>query len=376
MKRVFVIILLWLFVVAANAADESILVSAKINNKPVRFIFDTGCKFPVVLFPAAAKKLGLKFTPPDYQHDKMPVGTTELCDLDFSNTHVRTSVGILDSPDYYKWNADGIIGWPAFSQNIFCLDAAKREIILLTNVPAESLTWTKLRIKTDPLFILEIPDARSTKFVSVDTGKDRGIVLNPKKWQEWKAAHANQPTTLDASYMPVAGLVVKEESFARQISLGPLEMTDVPIMESNQHEMAVGSQFEATLGVAALERLDIIIDGKDGFAYLRPKKTPPLPYEHNRLGAVFVPRDLQGDDAIAHVAENSPAFDAGIRSGDVLLKIGELDVTKWRTDPNVLPLSRFWDSPAGTKLEFTLKRDDIIFKATATLRNILPPDSK
>ena len=269
-----------------------------------------------------------------------------------------------------------MVGWPAYSQKIFRLDAAKREIILLTNVPAESLAWTKFPVKTNPLFILEIPEAEGAKFVSVDTGKDRGIVLNPIKWQEWKTTHTNQPVTLDASYMPVAGLVVKEESFARQISLGPLEMTDVPIMESNPHEMAAGSRFEATLGLAALERLDIIIDGKNDFAYLRPKKTPSLPYEHNRLGAVFVPRDLQSDDAIAHVVENSPAFDAGIRNGDVLLKIGELDVTKWRTDPNVLPLSRFWDSPAGTKLELTLKRSDTIFKVATVLRNILPPDSK
>ncbi len=61
---------------------------------------------------------------------------------------------------------------------------------------------------------------------------------------------------------------------------------------------------------------------------------------------------------MADVADESPAYEAGIRNDDVLLKIGELDATKWRTDPKVLPLSRFWNSPAGTKLELTLKRGD------------------
>jgi S1-C subfamily serine protease len=176
------------------------------------------------------------------------------------------------------------------------------------------------------------------------------------------------------------GLVIKEESWAKEISLGPLTLTDVPIMEADSSEIALmksfpDTRYEATFGLAALKRLDIIIDGKRGVAYLRFKKTPSLPYEHNRLGAAFVPRDPKNDDLVAHVVDGSPAYEAGIRNDDVLLKIGELDATKWRTDPKVLPLSRFWNSPAGTKLELTLKRGDKVFKTTAVLRNILPPDA-
>src|SRR5208282_245383 len=112
-----------------------------------------------------------------------------------------------------------------------------------------------------------------------------------------------------------------------------------------------------------------VVDGKRGVVWLRPKRTPPTPYWHNRLGAVFVPRTLQSDDLIAHVINGSPAFETGIRNGDRLLKIGDLDCTRWRSDPHVLPLSRFCDGPAGTKLEFTLQRGDSIFKTTAALRN-------
>jgi S1-C subfamily serine protease len=129
---------------------------------------------------------------------------------------------------------------------------------------------------------------------------------------------------------------------------------------------------EATL--AALKRLDIIIDGKRGIAYLRPKRTPPLPYLHNRLGADFLPAN-SSDDLIAHVVNGSPAYEAGIRNGDVVLKEGDRDVTKWRTDTNPPPEIRPVQQPAGTKLELTLKRGGKIFKTTAVLRNILPPDA-
>lgn len=212
----------------------------------------------------------------------------------------------------------------------------------------------------------------------MDSGLPYGVELSPQRWREWKVNHTNQPTSMLAYYTPNPGLFVSEEIWPREITIGPLVLTDVSVMEANPRLddlfSSAQTQFQATLGFAALKWLDVIIDGKRGTAYLRPRQTPSLPYEHNRLGAAFVPRDPKNDDLVAHVADGSPAYEAGIRNDDVLLKIGELDATKWRTDPNVLPLSRFWSSPAGTKLELALKHGDKIFKTTAVLRNILPPD--
>ena len=96
-------------------------------------------------------------------------------------------------------------------------------------------------------------------------------------------------------------------------------------------------------------------------------------YEHNRLGAVFVPFQPNTDALVALVVDRGPAQEAGIRNGDVLLKIGELDVTRWRTDPAVLPLSRFWEQPAGTHLELTLMRGEEKLLITVRLREILVP---
>src|SRR5690242_15954824 len=81
------------------------------------------------------------------------------------------------------------------------------------------------------------------------------------------------------------------------------------------------------------------------------------------------------DDLIAHVVDGSPAHEAGIRNGDVLLKIADLDVTRWRTDPTVLPLSRFWQEPAGTKLRLTIRRGNETPEISVLLRNILPPSA-
>jgi hypothetical protein len=198
--------------------------------------------------------------------------------------------------------------------------------------------------------------------------------LHPQDWREWRIDHANAPTTLDAYYMPAAGLVVKEQTWASELNLGGLLLTGIPVMEANPAEVALGSaEFQASLGLAALKRLDFVVDGKQGLAYIRVKRSPPPPFEHNRLGAVFVPRDPRAQDLVASVVDGTPAAKAGIRNGDVLLKLNDLDVTKWRTDPAILPLSRFWARPAGTRLNLTLRRGEETLKITVALRQILAP---
>lgn len=243
-------------------------------------------------------------------------------------------------------------------------------------------TWTKFQISTDFYDLaLELSSAHGQKLIlTVDSGADDGVKLGPESWRQWKSAHPNQPITLEAYYTPNPGLVVAEESWADKISLGSLTLTNVPVMESDSTDLVLhtlpNTRYEGTLAYKALKRLDLVIDGGHGFAYLRPKMTPTLSYVHNRLGAVFMPQNLQSNDLVAHVVAGSPAYEAGIRNDDVLLSIGELDVTKWRTDPAVLPLSRFWSSPPGTKHELTLRRGDKIYNTSVILRNIVPPDSQ
>ena len=196
----------------------------------------------------------------------------------------------------------------------------------------------------------------------------------PARWGAWKKNHPNAPMSLQAGFMPGAGTVSGEESWATELAFGPLVLKEVPVLLANTAQQAAGSAgFEASLGLAALRQMDLIVDGLLGIAYVRPKTLPVAPYDHNRLGAVFVPPSIEGGDLTARVLDGSPGYAAGIRNGDVLLKIGDLDATKWRTDPAVLPLSRFWESPPGTRLELTLRRGTEVFKATPVLRQILGP---
>jgi hypothetical protein len=383
MRRILALILIYACAAAVQAGDERIFVNAKINGKPIRFAFDTGTGCPFILFSTAAQKLNLKVTPSadaKIGPGGTSLGVTDFQRLDLGFTNIETRFGVVEIPAYLKAGEDGALGWPAISNNIFSIDCDAHEVNFSQNLPNKLAGWTKFHIQTIAGDLtLELTNGKKLeKIVALDSGTPYGVMLNSQKWHGWELVHTNRPMTLEAYYTPTPGLVVAKEGWADKVSLGALTLTDVPVMEADSGSVALFSspktQYEATLGLAAMKRLDIIVDGIHGFAYVRPKKTRPLPYDHNRLGAVFVPRNSQNDDLIAHVASGSPAYRAGIRNGDILLKEDGRDVTKWRTDTNEPPKIRPVEQPAGTKLELTLKRGDTIFKTTATLRNILPPD--
>ena len=264
--------------VSASHAEERIWLPAKINQKPVRLIFDTGAS-KLILFTRAAQRLGLAVSnpPPDMVPSPGETlgGLSEECTLLIGPTTGRTRFSVVDTPSYIQWEEDGVLGWPPISGNIIRIDSGSRTVAFLAAVPEEVVGWTRFRVRPGPTLCLEPIGDRAAKLVLViDTGSEGGAALAPARWREWKRAHSNEPVTLDAFFMPGAGLMVKEQGWAKDLALGPLHLTDVPIVEANVAEISLGAtQFAASLGLAALARLDFIVDGKQGVAYLRPKMT-------------------------------------------------------------------------------------------------------
>ncbi len=376
----FLIVILTMFEprltnVRAETETERLWVDAKINGKPVRLAFDTGTE-GFVLFRKTAERLGLQVTnaPSDTRltPGRVKVGLADPCDLTIWGKTISGSFFVFDLPEGLHEKIDGALGWQPLSKNIFLIDAEKLELRPLDKAPEESTGWPKFRMQTnsDSLIIETTERDGATTAVLVDTGSSYGISLHPRKWREWWATHTNQPATLAAYYRPGAGLVVSKEAWASQISIGSLALTDVPVQEADSAEVALGGpQFEASLGLAALKHLDFIVDGNEGVVYAKAKRTAAPPYEHNRLGAVFVPRDLESDPLVAHVVKGSPAYLSGVRDGDILLKLDSEDVTKWRADPDVMP-GPFHDPP-GTKVVLTVRRGDTEFQTTVVLKDIL-----
>jgi len=358
---------------------------ATINGQPVHLGFDTGFGAPFALWRNIAERLGLTWAPVGAN------GISESGEMEFALTqpvqvecmgrqYAQVRLVVVDMPSYLQSQAQGLVGWPAVKDKIIVLDGAEHTLKWANKVPTESSKWFQMHVlpKHAGALFLAIPDVhgKASSVVAIDTGALCGVALSSKRWREWKAGHPHQPVTLTTYYTPIDGPVVREESWAGEISLDGLILHEVAVTETESAiSKAAGSEYAATLGWAGLRRLDLVIDGKAGVAYAHSRTDRPPVYDYNRLGAVFVPENERSDDLVAHVAVGSPADIAGIRNGDLLLRIDQLDIRRWRTQPGIMPISRFWGQPAGTRFVLTLKRGADTIKITAILKNILGQQS-
>jgi hypothetical protein len=168
------------------------------------------------------------------------------------------------------------------------------------------------------------------------------------------------------------GLVIREVFWATNLKLTDgLTFSNVAISLCPPSEDYIPN-YVARLGMFAICQMDIVVDAQNKVIYIKPAegRAHALYYNYNRIGAVFTPQSLTGGDLVAHVFKGSPAYDAGVRDGDVLTKIGALDATKWTTDPRILPLGRFWSQRAGTKINIECRRGEETLKFAITLKEI------
>jgi hypothetical protein len=380
LRRGLVLLLLlpWL---PLQSADR-IFLEGKLNGQPLRLAFDTGAG-ELVIFRAYAESRGLKISPPPAETVPKPgevlISRTEPVTFElFGRANPDTRLGVVDHPASIPTDIDGLVGWPNVRENIWFISGSDLKMRLLTAVPAETAGWIRLpQVPGRTLLSLELPrqSAGHPEYLGIDTGANSGVRLSPAAWAEWRTAHSEQSGTLDAYYMPGAGLVINEEIWAEEIDLGGVILRGVPVGRMNRADVDLQPPGTlAVLGLAAAMRLDMILDGRTGSAYLHSLNSAPRRYTHNRLGAVFVPADLERSNAlVAHVSPGSPAALAGVRDGDVLLMIDRLDVTPWRSKPGILPLSRFWEQPPGTTIKLTLLRGRENVVTPVVLKDLLGP---
>ena len=380
MKAILSLVACCLGVCALQAQDDRFWLPAQINGQPARLMFDTGTT-RTGLFPNAVERLGLEIDEavpkPFSENGKVGVGMTVPTELRVLGVTVKIRLGIWPADlANYDVQHDGMLGWSHVSDNILLIDAATLTLKSIKTPPKDVLKWDQYPVLTNyEDLTLQIPgDGTNVLEVHIDTGMTMGLALSPGQWQKWSKLHPHTPKTLVCYSMMGAGNVVKEESWADEIALGSLVLTDVPVVEANPMQIAgASSNYAASIGMAALKRMHLIVDGMKNIAYVRPRRVPPVPYEYNRLGAVFTQAATAGSEFIAHVAFGTPASEAGIRDGDILLSLNNQDVVNAYASPEIAPLITRWQKPPGTKFSLTLMRGADVFKTNVVLRDILQP---
>jgi hypothetical protein len=267
---------------ASHPSDTRVVYSkASINAQPARLWLDTGSS-STALFSKGARRLGLK-SPEISEPAALSLdGQTLTAPLPI----FRFPLSLRLMLDLHLWSPpDGVVGWPDIRDNILVFDADRRTVRSVPQLPPETAGWLKLKVVPGDWLFLEIPLADGkTGTAEVDTGSELGLEISPVQMKEWKAAHRKSSLRSSLGGVGSFGVYVLHAGWADEINVGPLKLTDVVVHDMPATQAAViqgsgpGSQAAWSIGLWALNRLDLVVDAKNGFAYVHPKPPPGPPY--------------------------------------------------------------------------------------------------
>jgi hypothetical protein len=272
---------------------------------------------------------------------------------------------VIDSPPP---DIDGIIGWPALLGKIWLVLWEKETLSRISSLPPEVSSWQRMDLATDVPVAAITSGSPDGGLIYIDTGDSGGVSLSPSGWQEWLSKNPGVPMTIEGGFSPAAGgMFVAEQSWAKELTLGPLTIPRVMVARG----VFKWPRLEAVLGLGALKRFEVVLDLQEHKIYLGKRTSPIALPAYNRLGATFPPKSLEAEALEARVLEGGPAYRCGIRHGDRLLKVDDMDMTQWKTNPEIWK-RQFWYAKAGTKYRLELERGGRRFFVDVVLEETLP----
>jgi tetratricopeptide (TPR) repeat protein len=275
---------------STNFVDVS---SVEIDAKPARMIFMSSLSI-TLLMDEGAQRLGVKGNEISRPTPVTAGGQTfKVPFIIFENPlkqipwHIRLLANVTHPILYHQFKnllkevstgLEGVLGWPEVRDNILVFDAEQRTIRRVEQLPPETSGWLKLRIVPARNLILELPMPNGkTNALFVDTGDSRSVIVPSAAWNEWRAAH---PRALVKSHKAIGlplFITTRHTALAEEISMGPITLTNVAIADaegSDDVREMPNADASWGLGMNALTRLDLVVDGKNGWAYLHPKPKP------------------------------------------------------------------------------------------------------
>lgn len=360
--------------------NDRLVIAAKIKNTPVPLVIDTGLGVDLLLFKKTVDRLGIELASPiplqqPESAGRARAGLTQPFDLQIAGAHLPAArASVFEFGGETLDQLDGALGWPGLDSEIWGFWLAEGEAYPLTEVLPQAASWTKLTIPQDrDTLTFKFAEGFSSLRVNLDTGSPTGIELPPEKWRAWKQAHPDAQMTIQAHGMVGQGIRAVEQSWADEFTVGDIVIKGVPIQEAAVAYLDNASPDEdlIVLGLAALKRLELIVDGPNHRAFARATPLPPSRFRHNHLGVAFILNAQR--QVVAYVAPRSPASRAGLVTGDLLLQVDGMRVEAWTSAHGRGALEKITRSAPGEKFTLRLKRGGEEFDATVVAEHILGP---
>jgi PDZ domain len=149
-----------------------------------------------------------------------------------------------------------------------------------------------------------------------------------------------------------------------RINIGGYEIIN-PLVAYVSEEDSKDAQYEAMIGLNLLSHFNLVFDYTRQRLIITPNSDFNRTYEYNMTGlSMYKNRD--GFLEVSRVHDNSPASEAGFKSGDLIININGQPIEDYERD-DIYSLLR----QAGKKIKFDARRDGKDWNVEIVLRRIL-----
>lgn len=346
---------------------------ATINGKPVHLVFDSGAGANI-LTPEAAARLGIR-------GDGTPGratgtgGSVEAQRTRVANLTVGAGAVLENEVAYIiplpaELECDGLIGHGLLNRFVATIDYDKGTLTLTDpkrfRTPEGAQTLPLKVAANLPAIDGEVDGLRG--LFRLDTGSNDALTLFTPFVEKHKLRDRYSPRIETMTGKGIGGFQYGDLVRVKGLKLGGVEITGV-ITELSRQKSGVFSKSDAVgnIGYDVLSRFAVTFDYPGKRLHLVKGAKFGEPFSGSRAG-LGMDYD-KGRFSVVNVIPGSPAAEAGVKVGDVLLAVDGVGVDK--VDPAALRGKL--RGPAGTKVELLLRDGDAgePRKVTLTMRELL-----
>ena len=274
---------------------------------------------------------------------------------------------------------DGIIGGSFFRNLIVQINYPKKQIRLYHPQKVKKGLYEKF---TE----FDITVANSKPYLKARTTVNNNVTLDLTYLIDSGASlpfliHTNSDSLLTLPDMVqlgslgfgITGILKGYIGQVQELNIGPYKFNNVitsfqDVLANDTRRTSTVIKRNGLIGTELLRRFHVIIDYFNHKAYLRPirKKRYAKSFDYDRSGmTIFAVGIDLNEFLVKDVIENTPAYDADIRAGDIILKIGSRK-TKLM---NLEAVNGRLQGKAGKKIKLEILREGERIKKSFKLRD-------
>jgi hypothetical protein len=365
-----------------EVSHNLVVITLRINHSPpMNFILDTGVKTTILTEPLVANLLELDLSERIYIFGLGGEGIVEAARVSGVDLHldgitghdmdlIVLPEGILTFSEMFGFPVFGIIGYDLFKEFPIAINYTAQQ----ARIYREPNYRIRRRSQVVPFQLVDGKPYTSTRLIG-----HNGDTLTTNLLIDLGASH---PVYLNKDHIDLApetleGFLGKGISGSLMGRIGRIDhllFNDLPVKEplvafpDKEFLSIMGQQldWQGIIGGGILSRFDLIIDYPSEQMVIRPNFRFRKPFTFNLSGLEVIADGPNYKKYMIHyVRPNSPAYEAGVQTGDQILAIN------FRSYQNIT-LNDIQDELAGAEsnvISLVLLRGDEVFRARFRLRS-------